>query len=275
MTTRLAYYREDLEDYCTSRKNFQKKIITINDQLKKLHRENLKAKKKILFLGGGTGAGKTTALQKDPLFSEYDCYNHVDPDSIKEFIPEYYGEDEFIRNADVVHDESSDIAKKMLETYRGYERCIVYDGTMKSMGKNIELIEAFHFAGYQVDVLFIDCDLRLAFLRAKTRAIKSGRIVDEEIIRDSNYLSAKTIYTILKAYSNIINEVSILYSGIDEGGKDCLNLMYNNENGGTIYNEELYKSFEQKALTPESNFISIKQMVANVKDMGGIINGNQ
>ena len=100
LTTRLKHYREDLEDYCVSRKHFHKKIVDTNDNLKKLHREKLNDMKKVLFLGGGSGAGKTTALQNDPLFSEYDCYNHVDPDAIKEFLPEYYGEKELERNAE-------------------------------------------------------------------------------------------------------------------------------------------------------------------------------
>ena len=163
----------------------------------------------------------------------------------------------------------------MLDTYKEYERCIVYDGTMKSMDKNRELMEAFHFEGYSIDILFIDCDVCLAYLRAKTRALKTGRDVDKTIVRDSNYLSAKTIYTIIKTYPNLINEVSILYSGLAEDGKDYLSLIYNNENGGTIYNEELYKKFSQKALTPESRFISTDEMINEVKKIGGSIYGNK
>lgn len=108
METTKSIYCEDenISQYQIGRNLFHSHIIQINDAMKSRHRESIDGvSKKILFLGGGSGAGKTTALMNDPLYDEYNCYNHVDPDSIKKHLPEYYTDLEpYYRDAAYVHD---------------------------------------------------------------------------------------------------------------------------------------------------------------------------
>lgn len=256
------------EEYCLKRKQFHEQIIKTNDNLKegfRLHREL--PQKHILMLAGGSGAGKTSALERDTLYDLCYCYNLLDPDSVKEFLPEYYCDGENIRNAPLVHDESSDIVQNMIRDYAKKNRCLVYDSTMKSFEKNIKIVKLLKHRGYLIDIIFIDCDLVLAYSRVKERASKTGRDTPVNVIRDSNYLSAKTVCKILDSHFDLINAISILCSCHSEDTEeDNLKPVYvRTQDNDTIFNELLYAQFRKKALTKEQDFVDTEEMIASIK----------
>lgn len=167
----------------------------------------------------------------------------------------------------------------MLDNYMEKKRCIVYDGTMKSIDKNIYLIEKFYSAGYEIDILFIDCDLVLANVRAVLRAVKTGRKVAAEVVRDSNYLSAKTIYMIYKSHINKIHQLTIMNASLDEDYQDQVVPIYKmfrteDKIEQYIYNEEKFENFETKALTAESQFVTLEKLHDQTIELGGKISGH-
>lgn len=150
-----------------------------------------------LFMAGGSGSGKSTVLgkQRTDGSGEFeggvlDSYPenavYINPDDIKELLPEY---NELVMRGDpsaasFVHEESSTIAKKLLETAnaRGYN--VVVDGTGDSTpGKFLQKIEAAQMGGRSARVVLVDIPTDLAVNRAMERAKKSGRMVPEMEIR--------------------------------------------------------------------------------------------
>jgi Zeta toxin len=150
-----------------------------------------------LFMAGGSGAGKSSVLGKQktdgsgvfeggvlediPANAVY-----INPDDIKELIPEY---DAMVKLKDpgaasFVHEESSDISKKLLATAeaRGYN--VVLDGTGDSgVGKFYDKVARAESLGRGTRVVMVDIPTTTAIERAMERAKKSGRMVPESEIR--------------------------------------------------------------------------------------------
>lgn len=137
-----------------------------------------------LFMAGGSGAGKSTILAKLKDVPENAVL--INPDEIKAMLPEYR---QMLAGGDAyaawgTHEESSDIAKKLLATVneRGYNTIV--DGTGDSEpGKFLGKIEAANMGGRHAKVVLVDIPTDLAVERAMKRAETTGRMVPEGEIR--------------------------------------------------------------------------------------------
>lgn len=138
----------------------------------------------ILFTAGGSGSGKSSALEQiDDLPPEGSVY--IDPDEIKLLIPEYKRlvEEGDPRAMALVHDESIDIAAKLLHyAYEG-EYHIAMDGTGASPAFLGRLDTALS-RGYEVHVAYFNTDTETALRRIADRKAKTGRGVREDVARD-------------------------------------------------------------------------------------------
>lgn len=139
------------------------------------------------FMAGGSGAGKSTVKKAITERGELPKhYVDIDPDGIKEMLPEYQqlldaGER---RAAMLVHEESSDIAKMVLNEAEARRFNVVIDGTGNSeSGKFVGKLLKQESAGYDVDVIVVDVRTSEAVARAMQRAERSGRYVPESVIR--------------------------------------------------------------------------------------------
>lgn len=143
-------------------------------------------------MGGGGASGKGTIksllqdkgvipnTHSDPTSGVIE----LDPDEIKARIPEYEaliaaGDS---RAASVVHEESSDIAKRILakaigEDGSGSQYDLVYDVTLGDPKKGVALLQRLKAAGYEVRLFGVVVDPVLAVVRADGRARKNGRYV--------------------------------------------------------------------------------------------------
>lgn len=269
MTTKEAYFDEKKSQYCISRALFHDSIVTITDKICEGYRELAveDQKKQIVFIGGGSGVGKTTTITQLPIYDEIKKFNNVDADQIKALLPEYYCEDLNRRFADKVHDESSDLSAKMLKCYQKLERKIVYDGTMKNTDKYRKLIKEFYDNGYEITVIFIDCELPTAYRRVAYRERDTGREVETEIIRDSNYLSAKTLITLLQEFDHEIANVLIINSSCDKRELVCSKSI--DKVGITILKQDLYNEILLKSNTDNKNFMTIHDMIRLSKNTKG------
>ncbi|MEW4206242.1 MULTISPECIES: zeta toxin family protein [Bacillus cereus group] len=153
-----------------------------------------------ILLGGGSAAGKSSIgelvikgykLQKQNMI-------WIDPDKIKEKIPEYQDamESEDIESmkqaAFLVHDESSDITMKLLKICMKRKLNFMYDGTMKNEVKYIKLIQQLRQAGFSIKAIIVDVPIKVALKRSNMRFKVTGRLVPEHIIEESHMRVATT-----------------------------------------------------------------------------------
>lgn len=133
-------------------------------------------------MAGGGASGKGTVkryLRERGLIPEASRVVDIDPDEIKAKLPEY---GELLRAGDsraaaIVHEESSDLAKAVLER-AGRERFdIVFDRTLGATDKARADIEALRAAGYEVRVIGVTVDADAALTRMVQRYNRSGRFV--------------------------------------------------------------------------------------------------
>ncbi|ABD12199.1 Zeta toxin [Frankia casuarinae] len=133
------------------------------------------------LMGGGGASGKGFVLEylKDEGQVPTENVVHLDPDEIKKMIPEF---DEIMgagdsRAAEVVHEESSSLAKGVLQQAMDRRLNIIYDSTLGNPEKTAKLIDDAHAKGYEVRLFGVSADPELAVTRAADRAAKSGRYV--------------------------------------------------------------------------------------------------
>jgi len=137
-----------------------------------------------LVLAGGPGSGKSTLL--DERLSPPSPHTKIDPDAFKARFPEYklLVEAGDSRAAEVCHEESSDLAARLLARAIARRHHIVLDQVGggppgRFLGKLVQLVSA----GYRVEVVYADTAVETAIDRARIRATKTGRIVPEDLIR--------------------------------------------------------------------------------------------
>lgn len=144
-----------------------------------------------ILMGGGTASGKSFIGEMfiNAYKQENRAITYIDSDNIKNYIPEYNemldsGNEYVIREAAAfVHDESSDIAKIILEISIDKKIEFIYDGTMKNTEKYQKIIEKLQQSYYTVQGVIVDVPLHVAFERAEIRFETEGRKVpDDEII---------------------------------------------------------------------------------------------
>lgn len=144
-----------------------------------------------LFLAGGSGSGKTTILGQLDATMRPDGAIMVNPDAVKESIPEYRqmveGGSKYAALG--THEESSDVSKRILgEAVAGNYNAIV-DGTGDSgTGKFMAKIDAQKALGRDVKIVMADIPTEEAVTRARLRAENPasdsyGRFVDPAEIR--------------------------------------------------------------------------------------------
>lgn len=163
----------------------------LTDEEKATVREAAKAKygrPRALFMAGGPASGKTSALKASPELEPQGSVL-INPDDIKGQLPEY---DEMVKSgskyaAMAVHEESSDLGKRLQKESMDLGLNVVVDGTGDSKkGKFAGKMQDMDKAGYDVSALYVTVPTDVAVVRATKRAMKSGRWVPEPEIRSQH-----------------------------------------------------------------------------------------
>lgn len=152
-----------------------------------------------VLMAGGTASGKSTILKKIMSGAAMSHFVNVDPDGIKEELPEFReGLEKNAKNAAfMVHEESSDIADALREKAIKEGRHIILDGTMKNTEKYEALIKRLKKEGYRVHGVMVDTDVDSAKAASDARANRSGRFVPHSVI-DSIYPAVRASFPKLK-----------------------------------------------------------------------------
>jgi hypothetical protein len=127
-----------------------------------------------IIAGGLCGAGKTTVLEKHAGIDRSQ-YLTISPDEIKEelarrgLVPEIEGLSP-MEASDLVHNESSYIARQLALRARGEGKNLIWDIQMSSRDSVKERIDDLRAAGYQsVDAIFVDIPVDVSLRRADSR----------------------------------------------------------------------------------------------------------
>ncbi|MEK5081107.1 zeta toxin family protein [Solibacillus sp. FSL W7-1436] len=188
-------YSNGIEGYNADRLNLHRKIID----------KYTSEQRVAILLGGGSGAGKSSAIQKFVLPVFLSSFILIDSDDIKEQIPEYqlFKKMEVIDASDYVHEESSDLSKTLINYSIDNKRSFIYDGTMSKYDKYNDLIDRLKQTEYEIHILFVDTDVEIAQERVAERFLSEdgeiGRFVDPEIVIKTNQESAETFFKLYKS----------------------------------------------------------------------------
>ena len=155
---------------------------------------------KAIIAGGLGGAGKTTVLREHADI-DLSQYLMINPDDVKEAIacrgaiPHIDGLSP-MEASDLVHIESSQIAKRLARRAVADGKNLIWDITMSSTESVAERISALRGADYRsVDGVFVDIPIETSMRRADGRHREGheeyragrgmgGRFVPEEVIKD-------------------------------------------------------------------------------------------
>lgn len=194
--------------FIASESNYQKNRLSLHDDIVETLLYGMPAKKapESILMGGGSASGKSVATKiiVTGFHHQEEEVVVIDPDEIKRQLPEY----EQLKThapeqmADILHDESSDIAERLLGECISRKLNFIYDGTMKNLPKYQALIQRLKSNGYSISVVVVDIPLEEALKRAKDRYIVEGRLVPEDVIIESHTKVPETFYKIKDSVNN-------------------------------------------------------------------------
>ena len=138
-----------------------------------------------IFMAGGSGSGKSTVRNEIviPWFGKPIIV--VDCDEIKSELPEYklYVSVDTVFAANIVHEESQDISKILLNECIEKSYSFVYDSTLAGEPKRyIDLIQRCRKKSFELILVGVDVPLRVAIERVSERAQKTNRYVPLEAV---------------------------------------------------------------------------------------------
>ena len=178
----------------TKSKHYNKVTKKYSPKRQKLHRQIINEFKGDLvciesdepiaiLMGGSPASGKSTFLRKYAPYLLKEELLRIDADEVRAMLPEYKG-----WNASATHNETQDIVKTLLSDRTIGVPCkydVIFDGTMTSPKKYLDLIRLLKKLGYKVFVVFIDkVPKDVIMKRAMDRYKKSGRFVPPFVIEE-------------------------------------------------------------------------------------------
>jgi predicted kinase len=136
--------------------------------------EHVPRDRRVIMAGGLPGSGKTTVLHEHAGI-DLSQYLMINPDVIKEemasrgLMPEIEGLSP-MEASDLVHEESSYIAKRLANRAEADGRNVVWDITMSRTESANERIDELEAAGYaHIEAVFVDIPIDVSLRRADSR----------------------------------------------------------------------------------------------------------
>jgi predicted ABC-type ATPase len=178
--TKKSHYNNTTEKYSPKRQKLHREIINkFKGDLVCIESDEPIA----ILMGGSPASGKSTFLKKYAPYLLKEELLRIDADEVRAMLPEYKG-----WNASATHNETQDIVKTLLSDRTIGVPCkydLIFDGTMTSPKKYLDLIKLLKKIGYKVFVVFIDkVPKDVIMKRAMDRYKKSGRFVPPFVIEE-------------------------------------------------------------------------------------------
>ena len=199
---------------------------------------------------GAPASGKSSALRG----VDTSKFVKVDPDDIKTKLPEYQqataDKDNTYRGAAAMaHEESSDVAKRIMAQGIANGNHLIIDGTGSDAGKFIAKMNQLKAAGYHVHVTMPHVEEEEGISRLKSRAESTGRMVPEKFARDayksipSNFEKIAHQADSFKLYDNGGAAPRIVYQGSKSGvglSSQVGKLMEKHGSGGEVVHDRAF-----------------------------------
>jgi predicted kinase len=163
------YFDQSRKRWTPERRALHREVV---DELYALA-DDVPCERKAIMAGGLAGAGKTTVLEKHAGIDRSQ-YLTINPDHVKEvmarrgMIPKLDGLSP-MEASDLVHAESSYIAKRLAQRAMDDGKNIIWDMTMSSPKSTSERLDALEGAKYETTGIFVDVDISEARRRADAR----------------------------------------------------------------------------------------------------------
>lgn len=195
-------------------------------------------KRPVAVLLMGIPASGKSGIRKS-LIGDGEDFVVVDPDEIKEDLPEYQKAiDQRARNASsIVHEESSSIASRLKRETVKSGRSIVIDGTGRAVESYEESLRHLKKNGYDVHLLMAHCDTETAVKRAEERGKATGRWLDPSFIRGLNPTVPRNFRRLARQVDNFA-----LY---DTNGFPPKALWTKSAGAETVHDESAVEAFRQ------------------------------
>ena len=223
--TTTELHKNEAGEYDQDRKQLHDKIIKEKTKNVKPVPPPEGQKPIAIFTAGGSGSGKSSVMKvtKQQLG---DDLVHVDADDIKNDIPEYIN---WVKQKDdsaafKSHDESSDLANELIKQSVKESKPFIFDSTMKNIEKFTKIINMLKEAGYEIHIAMADVPVEVAKERAAQRAKKTGRVVPDSIIEESNAGAIKAFH----ALKGLVDS-AVIYSTVGDGPEEVYRVDANGE----------------------------------------------
>ncbi len=216
--TQTTYGKETITKYTDRSGEWDaERVQTVHEPIiKKMLNDKAKAaegtKPKLVMLIGSPGSGKTTVGM--PIVKKMMPESTVvDPDAVKEMLPEYRG-----WNAMQLHKESTHIAKQVQRAAVAEGHNILYDGTGRFTEGMMKIADDYADKGYDVHVVHVSAPLKVTVQRVAKRFLQNpfqkvdkdappSRYVDLNFVADIGTTPDYT-YKKLKKNPNVKSGVS-------------------------------------------------------------------
>jgi predicted ABC-type ATPase len=224
-------YKNAKGEYIESRQSLHRMIES--EILENSH-SAVSDKPHLIFTAGIYGAGKSevvAGLHYNGIV-DINSFLYLDPDRIKEMIPEYekFKQINSESAATLVHMESGDIMEKILFTLLTRKINILVDGSLRHKDYSASLINLSRKLSPQRDIsiVYVDTSVEEAIQRANSRAGRTGRHVPEEQIR-TIYQDVRDSVAALKSLADTTiaidnNEQAVIKFAYVERGKRTLKI---------------------------------------------------
>lgn len=134
-----------------------------------------------VVLGGGPASGKTKAAEAAA--KEFPGAITINPDDIKAALPEYHSTDSQ-KAAYFTHEESSYLAKRTQAEALKSKAHVILDAVGDNSAVNVKAkVDQARTAGYSAHARYVTVPTEVAQERALARGIKSGRVVQPEVVQ--------------------------------------------------------------------------------------------
>lgn len=177
---------------------------------------------KVIVLGGGPGAGKSTIARNNLDLDENTVY--VDSDAIKYMLPEMR---EGIKKGDLsaaayVHEESSYLAKKISARASKENYNLLMDGTGDDTIENLtRKISSLRSKNNSIEAVYVTIDANIAWERSLKRAVETGRYVPKAVLFSSHKAISNTfplaiergLFDNFKLFDNGYSEPKLIAQG--------------------------------------------------------------
>jgi len=187
------FFNKKTNRYNQERNKVHEKIISKVDNPNAFPKEG--EKPKVIFIGGLTASGKTSAIAKlidrkkgVPDYKAYPKFVYLNSDDFKQLLPEYNG-----YNAGYLHEESTDIFDESLKRYRNQRKQIIIDATLKNTKSANKKIKEFEDAGYETVLYGTNLPGEKSIERATGRFKRTKRFVPPELIKKNAEPTNKSV----------------------------------------------------------------------------------